>query len=343
MDALGSVTQPRDAGNHGANLPARPGRDGNAHAGAGSGAVGFAAVACGTDRPRDGPARDALACLLPRLPSRPAASYEMYQVLNVQQHDDAAARAAGRLHRQLCLDRAAICEWAGGFVALWRGRGVSGITVPTLQQRPSLTTRTALLMPIYNEAPQRIFAGLQAIYESLDAIGALEHFDFFILSDTTEPRCGWRKRWDFGSCAGVPRVRDVSSIGIVGKNTRRKAGNIADFCQRWGARYEHMVVLDADSLMTGEALVQLAAAMEAHPRGRSHSDLATGGQPQYALCPAQQFAARLYGPSSPPALPTGIVGDSSYWGHNAIIRTRAFIEHAGLPDLPGRRRLADSS
>jgi membrane glycosyltransferase len=37
-----------------------------------------------------------------------------------------------------------------------------------------LSTRTALLMPIYNEEPHRIFASIQAIYESLEAIGALE-------------------------------------------------------------------------------------------------------------------------------------------------------------------------
>ena len=28
--------------------------------------------------------------------------------------------------------------------------------------------------------------------------------------------------------------------------------------------------------------------------------------------------------------------DGNYWGHNAIIRTRAFADHCGLPDLPGK-------
>ena len=32
----------------------------------------------------------------------------------------------------------------------------------------------------------------------------------------------------------------------------RKAGNVADFCRRWGADYRYMVVLDADSVMTGD-------------------------------------------------------------------------------------------
>jgi membrane glycosyltransferase len=70
-----------------------------------------------------------------------------------------------------------------GFLALWRGLGVSGITIPPLQSSP-LTTRTALLMPIYHKAPPRVFAGLQAMYESLDALGVLDHFE--ILRDFGE-------------------------------------------------------------------------------------------------------------------------------------------------------------
>jgi membrane glycosyltransferase len=42
-------------------------------------------------------------------------------------------------------------------------------------------------MPTYNENPARVMAGLQAIHESLAAVGALGHFDIFILSDTTDP------------------------------------------------------------------------------------------------------------------------------------------------------------
>src|SRR5262245_6004989 len=115
-----------------------------------------------------------------------AAGYEMYQVLNV-----------GRmtvLQVALLVVFTVNFVWIAlpfvngfiGFLALWGGRGVSGITLPSLQQGTPLTTRTALLMPIYNEAPQHVFARLQAIYESLDALGVLDHFALFILSDTTD-------------------------------------------------------------------------------------------------------------------------------------------------------------
>jgi membrane glycosyltransferase len=51
---------------------------------------------------------------------------------------------------------------------------------------------------------------------------------------------------------------------------------------------------------------------------------------------AHQFAARIYGPVLAAGLAYWHLGDSNYWGHNAIIRTKAFIDSAGLPDLPGQ-------
>ena len=52
---------------------------------------------------------------------------------------------------------------------------------------------------------------------------------------------------------------------IVGQNDAKKAGNIAEWLQRFGGHYQHMIVLDADSLMTGDTLVRLVAAMERNP------------------------------------------------------------------------------
>jgi membrane glycosyltransferase len=265
-----------------------------------------------------------------------AVSYEMYRVLNV----------TGMTTLQIALLVVFVITFAwialpfvsglAGLIALWSGRSASGLAFPPLQPPPTLTSRTALLMPVYNEAPERIFAGLQAIYESLDATGALAHFDFFILSDTTEPEVWlaeevefWRLRLRTGGAAQIfYRHRP--------KNVRRKAGNIADFCERWGARYDHMVVLDADSLMTGQALVQLAAAMEAHPEAGLIQTLPLVVNRHTLFARMQQFGARLYGPIIAAGLAYWHRADSSYWGHNAILRTKAFIEHAGLPDLPGQ-------
>src|SRR3546814_3960770 len=49
---------------------------------------------------------------------------------------------------------------------------------------PISEARTAIIMPICNEDVPRVFAGLRATYESMAATGELQHFDFFVLSDT---------------------------------------------------------------------------------------------------------------------------------------------------------------
>jgi membrane glycosyltransferase len=94
--------------------------------------------------------------------------------------------------------------------------------------------------------------------------------------------------------------------------------------------------LDADSLMTGQALVQLVAAMEASRDTGLIQTLPLVVNRQTLFARAHQFAARIYGPVLATGLAYWHLGDSNYWGHNAIIRTKAFIDHAGLPDLPGQ-------
>jgi membrane glycosyltransferase len=264
------------------------------------------------------------------------ASYEMYQVLNV-------SRMTG-LQVALLVVFTINFVWIAlpfvnalvGFFARWRGLGVSGITLPPPQQVPPLTTRTALLMPIYNEAPQRVFAGLQAMYESLASLDVLDHFDIFILSDTTAPEIWLEEEAGFWELRRRTKGEKHIFYRHRLKNIRRKAGNIADFCRRWGAQYDHMVVLDADSLMTGKALVQLVVAMEAHCDAGLIQTLPLVINRNTLFARAHQFAARVYGSVMATGLAYWHLGDGNYWGHNAIIRTKAFTDHAGLPDLPGQ-------
>jgi membrane glycosyltransferase len=179
--------------------------------------------------------------------------------------------------------------------------------------------------PLYNEAPQCAFAGLQAIYESLDVLGVLDHFDVFILSDTTEPEIWVEEEVDFWELRQRTKGERRIFYRHRSKNLRRKAGNIADFCQRWGARYEHAVVLDADSLMTAKALVQLIAAMEASEDAGLIQTLPLMINRNTLFARMHQFAACVYGPVFATGLAYWHPGNSSCWGHNAIIRTKAFL------------------
>lgn len=216
-----------------------------------------------------------------------------------------------------------------GFFGLLFNKGPSG-------RVESLTHRTVVVMPIYNESTARTFAALCAIRESVEATGLGSHFDYFIVSDTTNPdvwvaeeRAFLALRQRLGPDARVYyRHRP--------KNHHRKAGNIADFVTRWGGHYEQMLVLDADSLMTGTCIVRLAAAMEADPDAGIIQSLPLIINRNTFFARLQQFAARVYGPVIATGLAMWSGRDGNYWGHNAIIRTKAFADHCGLPDLKGK-------
>ncbi|MBN8900272.1 MAG: glucans biosynthesis glucosyltransferase MdoH, partial [Rhodospirillales bacterium] len=121
------------------------------------------------------------------------------------------------------------------------------------------------------------------------------------------------------------------------KNTARKAGNIADWVMRFGGAYPQFLILDADSVMAGDTLLQLVATMEAHPDVGLVQTLPiiAGGTTLFARM--QQFAGRVYGPLIAHGIAWWHGAEGNYWGHNALIRTQAFAENGGLPELRGRK------
>ena len=200
----------------------------------------------------------------------------------------------------------------------------------------ALVGKTAVVMPIYNEAPSRIFGALQAMCEDVAATGLGAHFDYFFLSDTTDPDV-WVAE-ERALVALRDRLRNKATVYYRHrpKNINRKAGNIANFVTRWGGAYPHMVVLDADSLMTAHSIVNLAAAMEADPDAGIIQTLPLIINRNTLFARLQQFAARIHGPVIAAGLAVWMGRDGNYWGHNAIIRTRAFADHCGLPHLRGK-------
>jgi membrane glycosyltransferase len=202
---------------------------------------------------------------------------------------------------------------------------------------PQLTTRCALLVPTYNEAPVRVIARVEAMYESVASTGQLQRFDVFILSDTTDPDIWIGEEANFLDL----RQRTLGQAHIFYRhrvrNEGRKAGNVGEWVRRFGGHYEAMIVLDADSLMTGDTIVRLVAALERNPQvGLIQTfPIIVNGRTLFARL--QQFANRLYGPAIAHGLAWWHGPEGNYWGHNAVIRVRAFAQGAGLPLLPGRR------
>ena len=228
-----------------------------------------------------------------------------------------------------------------GFLELLTGHDKYRISGKSAGNEPiPEQARTALVMPICNEDVTRVFAGLRATYESVAATGDLDRFDFFVLSDSNDPDICVAEQQ-----AWLDVCRETEGFGRIfyrrrRRRVKRKSGNLDDFCRRWGGDYKYMVVLDADSVMSGECLTSLVRLMEATPDAGiiQTAPRASGMDTLYARM--QQFATRVYGPLFTAGLHFWQLGESHYWGHNAIIRMQPFIEHCALAPLPGKGAFA---
>lgn len=224
-----------------------------------------------------------------------------------------------------------------GFLLLVTGKDQYLISKTAITDGPiDPAARTAIVMPICNEDVTRVFAGLRATYESVQKTGKLDRFDFFVLSDTNGS--------DTAAAEVAAWTQLCKAVGGFGRifyrrrqrRVRRKSGNIDDFCRRWGNDYRYMIVLDADSVMSGDCLTKLVQAMEANPDAGiiQTAPRAAGRDTLYARI--QQFSTRVYGPLFTSGLHYWQLGESHYWGHNAIIRMQPFIAHCALALLPGK-------
>ena len=228
-----------------------------------------------------------------------------------------------------------------GARVLWHGDR-HGLALRDPQAPIRIGARTAVVMPICNEDVATVFAGLRATAESVASTGALPLFDFYVLSDTSDPatqaaevQALQRLRVMLGDDAGARLFYRHRKL-----RRARKAGNVADFCRRWGANYRYMVVLDADSAMRGETLVQLVRLMEQHPKAGIVQTLPQAYGHQTLHARVQQFASRTTGRLFALGMAYWQLGEAHYWGHNAIIRVEPFMRHCALAKIRGRGSLA---
>ncbi|MGE0052602.1 MAG: glucans biosynthesis glucosyltransferase MdoH [Hyphomicrobium sp.] len=195
--------------------------------------------------------------------------------------------------------------------------------------------RTAVLMTVRNEDPERALRRLQTVKQSLDATGEGGNFAYFVLSDTQMPDVAAREeaavaRWQAAEGEGGPIVYRRRA-----HNTGFKAGNVRDFCETYGRNFELMLPLDADSLMTGHAVVELVRIMQAHRKIGILQSLVVGMPSSSPFARLFQFGMR-FGMRSYTLGQAWWVGDCGpFWGHNALVRIAPFTEHCRLPLLPG--------
>ncbi|MEM8792042.1 MAG: glucans biosynthesis glucosyltransferase MdoH [Pseudomonadota bacterium] len=225
-----------------------------------------------------------------------------------------------------------------GFALLHFSRNGLAAAAPHITQdlgEGTLTTRVAVAMTIRNEDANRAYDRLAEVRRSLNATGHGLAYDFFVLSDSSEPdtieleeRLFHARRAELGGARAQYRRRAV--------NTGFKAGNVREFLANQGRDYDLYLPLDSDSLMSGETIVRMTRIMEAHPRLGILQSLVVGTPTSSAFARIFQFGMR-HGMRSFTMGAAWWQGDCGpYWGHNALIRVKPFRRFCRLPTLPGR-------
>ncbi|GAB2684115.1 glucans biosynthesis glucosyltransferase MdoH [Aliiglaciecola aliphaticivorans] len=197
--------------------------------------------------------------------------------------------------------------------------------------------RQAIIMPVYNEDTNRIMSGFEACVKEIEKSGNLASFDFYMLSDTQQKPLieaelvAWNKL--------IARMgTDTASHMFYRrreKNTDRKVGNVKDFCERWGANYQSMIVLDADSLMTADSMLTLVKTLQSNPKAGLIQTVPIPIRQNTLFGRFLQFSSSLYCPTLAAGQAFWQTDTANYWGHNAIIRIDAFMASCGLPHLSG--------
>jgi len=193
---------------------------------------------------------------------------------------------------------------------------------------------TAIVVPVFNEEVSRVAQGIENMWRSLEKTGQIEHFDFYLCSDSSDA-----DHWIEEECAWLHLCQKLNAFGKIFYRKRRhsingKSGNVADFCRRWGKRYRYMIVLDADSIMTGSTMVLLTRAMEANPEVGILQTQPVQFVGQSFFRRLLQFTGSVYGKIFSQGCSLAQMSSGAYWGHNAIIRIAPFIEFCDLPILP---------
>jgi membrane glycosyltransferase len=204
------------------------------------------------------------------------------------------------------------------------------------RRRTPIGYRTAVLMTLRNEDPARAFARLSIVRQSLDATGYGDRFDYFVLSDTS----------DLNVAAAEERLFDEWQASFAEparavyrrreRNDGYKAGNLRDFVERWGSKYDVMLPLDADSLMSGPEILRFVRIMQAHPKIGILQSLVVGTPSPSAFARVFQFGMRHAMRSYTVGSAWWMADCGPYWGHNAFIRVAPFAAHCHLPMLPGK-------
>ena len=200
-------------------------------------------------------------------------------------------------------------------------------------------SRTAVVMPTRNEDPAEVIRRLGAMASWLESEAPDEHYEFFILSDTQDAAIARQEEEAFAAWrTGAARPERLHYRRRT-SNEGFKAGNVREFMERHGDRFEFMLVLDSDSVMSAHAIRRLVSIMDADSKIGILQPLIVGLPSTSPFARIFQYGMR----HGMRVFATGSAwwqGDEGpYWGHNALIRIAPFREHCHLPRIPEHRFL----
>jgi membrane glycosyltransferase len=214
-----------------------------------------------------------------------------------------------------------------GLASFWAKKRLSNQNPQTV----GVPIDVALLIPIYNESPSDVFGNAAAMLKELSYKDSKHRFSLFILSDTQDPEIALQEQRamnvllsSFNNASRIYYRRRLN-------NTGRKTGNLSEWIEGWGGGFEAMLVLDADSLMSGNAINTLADEMANDPSAGLIQSCPQLFGAETLFARMQQFSNVTYGWPLVQGLAFWTNKEGNYWGHNAIIRTAAFASSAGLP------------
>ncbi len=230
------------------------------------------------------------------------------------------------------------------FSTFWITLSVASATIglfwPTREKGSSPGSDSAelnvsLLVPVYNEDPDAVFARLRAMRSALGAKATSHNYSFYVLSDTREDQLADRELQQASWLNSTGGAKIPFFYRRRKENIERKTGNIRQWIENWGGRSDAFIVLDADSLMGADAVIELTDRMARSPEAGLIQTVPRLVGANTMFSRVQQFANNVYGRILAEGLKRWCGNEANYWGHNAIIRTKAFAACAGLPKLPG--------
>lgn len=214
-----------------------------------------------------------------------------------------------------------------GFLVLIATRRAARAVLPLhgdIETGP-IRLRTAIAIAVRNEDIAAILPPLRHLLATLDDPA---HFAPCILSDTQDPALAAIEAAAIAA-TGLPLFYRRRT-----ENTGYKAGNVMDFLDHHADGFDLVLMLDADSTMTADAVRRLVRIMQADPTIGLVQHLTTGRPAAAAFPRLFQFGMRagMRVWSVGQALWQGRAGP--YWGHNAIFRAAPFRAHCRLDPLP---------